>query len=31
MAKEEDSVELIKDILEEEYMRFLTAAEISGS
>lgn len=31
MAKEEDSIELIKDILEEEYNRFLTAVEISGS
>lgn len=28
---EEDSIELIKDILEEEYNRFLTAVEISGS
>jgi hypothetical protein len=31
MAEEEDSIELIKDILEEEYNRFLTAVEISGS
>ena len=30
MAEEEDSIELIKDILEEEYNRFLTAVEISG-
>jgi len=29
--EEEDSIELIKDILEEEYNRFLTAVEISGS
>ena len=31
MAEEEDSIELIKDILEEEYNRFLTAVEISSN